>query len=148
MSETRIYQGREVDVVEVNGGWTTVLDENKPKKVRNSELSLPEGVAVETGPDDRLVKADLNKYEVSAEVRTACGRRAVDSGDEIAAELRGMAIEDVYHEAADRLGTTVADLQEKYGHLNIGMQRMNLGNRIRGAIRRRNQKAADASPAE
>jgi hypothetical protein len=40
----------------------------------------------------------------------------------------------VYAVASKMAEIPVKELQEKYGHLNVGMQRMNLGNRIRGAV--------------
>jgi colicin import membrane protein len=74
---------------------------------------------------------------VSQDIRTASGRRAVDSDDAVARELRGMELADVYERAAQELDVSVASLHKLYDHLNAGMQRMNLGNRIRGAIKAR-----------
>lgn len=39
--------------------------------------------------------------------------------------------EDMYKRAATLLGTTVEELKKKYGHLNPGLQQMNLRNRLR-----------------
>jgi len=85
--------------------------------------------------DSRLIKADLSRYHVIADVRTASGRKAIDSGDAIAQQLRGKDLTEVYAHAAKATGRPVAELQAKYKHLNPGMQRMNLGNVIRGATR-------------
>jgi hypothetical protein len=60
---------------------------------------------------------------------------SLDCGDKVAADLRGEALEDVYERAAKTLGETVRALKLKYGKLNPGMQRMNLGNRIRKVLR-------------
>lgn len=75
---------------------------------------------------------NLDRYFVS-DVKTPTGRRTIDCADDVAEKLRGQVIDEVYTEAAEALETTVEELKAKYGHLNIGMQRMNLGNRIRGA---------------
>lgn len=41
--------------------------------------------------------------------------------------------EDLYKRAAELLKTSVPELKVKYGHLNPGLQAMNLRNRLRGA---------------
>jgi hypothetical protein len=84
-------------------------------------------------PAEGLVAADLSTYKVSEKVRTESGRKAIDSDDATAKELRGKTLDEVYAIAGKELGQTQKELKEKYQHLNIGMQRMNLGNRIRGA---------------
>lgn len=166
MSKTneKLYQGRVVDVVETNGGWTTILDGMKQSKVRNGELSaVPKDTAPKTGPaltrsdrqaaraaakkdekpakdasgdaDTRLIKADLTKYVRTAGIKTPSGRASIDSNDSVAVKLRGMDLGEVYNLAASLIPpNTVASLRDQYGHLNPGMQRMNLGNRIRGAL--------------
>ena len=67
--------------------------------------------------------------------KTAGGHVSVDSGDATADALRGMPIDQVYTRASLVLGVPVADLVAKYEHLNPGMQRMNLGNRVRAAMK-------------
>ena len=42
-------------------------------------------------------------------------------------------VEEVYKLAAKKLGEDEHGLRERYKNLNLGMQRMNLGNRIRAA---------------
>lgn len=66
--------------------------------------------------------------------------RSMDKGDSVAQSLRGLSIEDVYKQAAKITHIGVADLTSRFGHLNPGMQRMNLGNMIRKAMK----EAADA----
>lgn len=86
---------------------------------------------------------DLSRYYVS-DIKTPTGHRTIDCADEVAARLRGLPIEQVYAEAAEALETSVEALQKTYGHLNVGMQRMNLGNRIRGAAAAKEQAAKKA----
>lgn len=82
---------------------------------------------------------DLSDYEA---VKSAGGNSSLDNGDKLAKELRGLALEDVYKRAAKVLGKDEADaLYKRYNKregkepLNPGMQRMNLGNRMRAALR-------------
>lgn len=57
---------------------------------------------------------------------------AVNSrNDEVAKDLAGMTLDEMYEYAAKGLGCTSEVLKAKYGHLNPGLQRMNLGNRLR-----------------
>ena len=86
---------------------------------------------------------DLSRYYVS-DIKTPTGRRTIDCADDVASRLRGLPIEQVYAEAAAALETTVEALQATYSHLNVGMQRMNLGNRIRGAAAAKEQAAKKA----
>lgn len=93
-------------------------------------------------------KFDLSRYYVS-DTKTPTGRRTIDCADDVAAQLRGLPIDEVYEHAAEATGIDVALLKVTYGHLNVGMQRMSLGNRIRGnrirgAAKAREQEAAKA----
>ena len=72
--------------------------------------------------------------EAYAKGRSASGATTFHSGDAVASGLEGATLDEVYRVASKALGETQKALHEKYDHLNPGMQRMNLGNRIRGAI--------------
>jgi len=73
--------------------------------------------------------------------KTAGGNISYDCGDPIAVKLRDMSLDEVYRECArvlknsgrekGTIGEIEKGLRERYGHLNAGMQRMNLGNKIR-----------------
>ena len=86
-------------------------------------------------------KFNLSHYYIS-DTKTPTGRRTIDCADDVAAKLRGLPIDEVYELAAQELGMDVVVLKANYGHLNVGMQRMNLGNRIRGAAKAREEAAA------
>jgi hypothetical protein len=75
---------------------------------------------------------DPNNY---TKTTSANGNTSLDCGDELAAKLRGASLDDVYKLAAKGLGVTVKELHTKYDHLNFGMQRMCLGNRLRSAAK-------------
>jgi hypothetical protein len=51
-------------------------------------------------------------------------------------QLKTMDIDDAYEYVAGMLGVRVRELKSKYSKLNVGMQRMNLGNRLRGHLSR------------
>lgn len=71
---------------------------------------------------------------------TAGGHQMIDNGDKTAVALRGMDLDKLYVYAAkvlkeDKDGNrlTADSLKKQYKHLNAGMVRMNLGNRLRAA---------------
>jgi hypothetical protein len=65
--------------------------------------------------------------------KTAAGSTSLNCGDQVAETLAGKELDAIYDIAAKKTGVSVKDLKAKYGKLNAGMQRMSLGNRIRGA---------------
>lgn len=83
---------------------------------------------------------DLSSYQA---VKSAGGNSSLDNGDKLAKELRGLDLDGVYKKAAQVLGKDEAEaLFKRYNKrpdgkkpLNPGMQRMNLGNRMRAALR-------------
>ena len=76
---------------------------------------------------------------------TATGKATLNNGDEFA-----LLWEAILPSEACKLADQVAPQPDKqthaakYAHLNVGMQRMNAGNRIRGAIKRGEVKPAKA----
>ena len=84
---------------------------------------------MEASPFARLTKATCDVY-------LRGDKKSYDNGDEIAQFLRTRALIDVYVSAACLLREDVVLLHRRYAHLNPGQQRMNLGNRIRGAARK------------
>lgn len=92
-------------------------------------------------------EVDLSHYVVH-EVKTPTGRHAIDINDEVANKLRGLTLDGVYEAAAKALETSIEDLKKQYAHLNPGMQRMNLGNKIRGAGKAKEAKEAKAKAAK
>lgn len=99
----------------------------KSKTARKGKKTAPIGLK---RVGDKNHKVDLSHY---AKVKSASGNASLDNGDQIAKDLRGMELGDVYSRASKVLKEPVKALRERYKHLNPGMQRMNLGNRIRGA---------------
>lgn len=77
------------------------------------------------------LSVDLDKY---SKVKGSDGKATLDIGDDTAKVFRDMDINEQYSYASKVLGVTAKELRAKYQHLNPGMQRMNLGNRVRAAL--------------
>jgi hypothetical protein len=82
---------------------------------------------------------DLSDYVA---VKSAGGNSSLDCGDDLAEKLRGMELDEVYALASKKLEMPEKVLRQRYAKLNVGMQRMNLGNRMRAG-----SKAKAAKPA-
>lgn len=103
------------------------------------------------------MSSNMSKYRkgYKADV-TVTGNRTMHNGDEVAMELNTTHLDDIYTMVAEEIDavgaefvlskrvlkgykaametpelTTLLWLQERYGHLNLGSQRMNLGNILR-----------------
>jgi hypothetical protein len=77
------------------------------------------------------IKPDLEKYVNGV---SGSGKKTKNCGDEIAAALDGFTVEEIRAVASKMTDVSQKDLEAKYSHLNVGMQIMNLRNRIRGAV--------------
>lgn len=78
-------------------------------------------------------KYERTKCEVSEDGSTFV-RTCIDNGDQISITMRPMNIEQVYLFASAMTEIDISTLKAKYSHLNIGMQRMNLGNAVRRCL--------------
>lgn len=83
----------------------------------------------------KLGDSEFRNFDKYERHETASGNTSFDNGDAVSSKLRGLDIGGVYDAAAAKLGVSVRSLKDKYSHLNLGMQRMNLANRIRGAAK-------------
>lgn len=141
-----LYHDRRVDVMEtVREGQTHafIKDGNRKFRVKTELLlPIPEGTHFTTRNQigsTTVIPKEIRANYTQHKVKTGSGKSyAIDNNDDLATELRGMELEEVYKLTVKRLAeegekVTVAELKEKYDKLNPGMQRMNLGNRIRGA---------------
>lgn len=77
-------------------------------------------------------KVKINRERYTA-TKTATGAKSLNNGDEVASTLVGLNIEELFTIGDSLLGEN--DFREKYAKLNMGMQRMNMGNRIRAKVR-------------
>ncbi len=81
-----------------------------------------------------VIRPNLEEYVTA---RAASGAKSQHNGDPVASALEGATLEEVTGLAVEIVGD--ADLATKYNHLNLGQQRMNLGNRIRGVVNKMNK---------
>ena len=153
--------GQQVEIIAKNGGWTTVraIGNAKHIKLRNGELS---GHTVVDAPITRayIAKADqsdkaprsklpieerkngvvysgyLPQYVAYSTVtKSGDVKRSIDKGDAVALALRPMTLDQVIAHVAKACDVSQVSLRERFGHLNVGMQRMNLGNMLRKALK-------------
>ena len=82
------------------------------------------------------ITVDREKYTKG---RSAAGSSTLHNGDAVAVCLNGMTLEEVTA-LAGRLKIEIPD----YSHLNVGMQRMNIGNKIRKAVNEANKAEEDS----
>ena len=139
--------GVQMQIVSVSGGWTTVravgVEGGQTFKVRNGALS---DLTTITAPTTlRLIEERKNgvvfagylpQYEAYKAVRAdGTTKRSIDKGDNTAVLLRNLDLSTVYATVSNATGSSIVDLRERFQHLNPGMQRMNLGNRLRRTLR-------------
>lgn len=117
-------------------GWLSLqLSDGSVVKARKRDVKVIEGSLSNRRVGDR--RYDCTRYvrKVGGKtLKSASGHSTMDNGDDVAKQLRGTELDEVYAKAAKLLGETQTALKAKYGHLNSGMQRMNLGNRMRAAV--------------
>lgn len=106
----------------------------KAKEDREKAAAKRRAEREKAGLTGKTVPADLSRYSVNKEVKTAGGNASVDCNDSVAQKFRGMSLDEVLKESAKILKEPEADLRKRYAHLNPGMIRMNCGNRVRAAL--------------
>jgi hypothetical protein len=77
------------------------------------------------------IKPNLENYVDGV---SGSGKKTKRADHPVSAALDGFTLEETFAVAQAMCDISVKELTAKYGHLNVGMQRMNLGNRIRGAV--------------
>lgn len=105
------------------------------RKGRASNKSTRTAATFSADPSVRIKRVGGKEYNLSNYVATksAEGNSTLNCGDATAKVLAGKDLDDVYKLAARATGIPEKDLRSRYKHLNVGMQRMNLGNRMRAA---------------
>lgn len=107
----------------------------KKEKAAKAPRARKAAVVESTGRSTDALRQKAPTYVHDKEKRTAGGHVSVHNGDEIAQKLIGKDLDQVYTMAARTLKEDEAELRKKYKHLNIGMARMCLGNRMRAAAK-------------
>ena len=149
-----IYRdSQEVTIIETKDrGWTYVqFADGMERNVRSNELVLIEEAKKEYTLAEAIAAQD--QFEMTPGLRT-CGNTQYDpnryvktksingnytlnNGDLIAREWAALTLEEIYDASSIALGENVEILKAKYNHLNPGMQRMCLGNRVRAASKKK-----------
>lgn len=96
--------------------------------------TLDQEVTDPDAPKKVSVPIDPKAY---TKVTSPSGGKSLCNGDDVAMLLAGIPAASLY-DAADKIAPD-NDFRNKYAHLNTGMQRMNLGNRFRGFISKRDK---------
>lgn len=112
------------------------IDSKKDKAPTKKSTAKSESTA-ESGVSIRVEK---DKYNPA---RTASGTKSLNNGDPVAVALEGLTLAEVQSLANSFIGEN--DFGTRYAKLNPGMQRMNIGNRMRGAINKATTKAEDGT---
>ena len=141
--------GKIFPMLSKKSGWVKfTLDSGEEAKLRSGSVEVIEAESLEVaraqpegGAFARLKAARVNYVRAKEGGDGEPKRLRVDCGDEVAEELRPLTLEKVYATVAKGTGATAKSLHEKYNHLNLGQQRMNLGNMLRRA--RREAEAAE-----
>lgn len=123
------------------GWYTSSTEDGVEQKDRLSAIEpllLPEDYEPEAEADDEGDASPMAKQLAKYRKRytmsiTPSGRKSLSKGDEVARALEALELEALYDVCATLFSL---DLRDKYAHLNLGSQRMNLGNRIRAAYRK------------
>lgn len=149
-----IYRdSQEVTIIESKErGWTYVqFADGMERNVRSNELVLIEETKKEYSLAEAIAAQD--QFEMTPGLRT-CGNTQYDpnryfktksingnytlnNGDLLAREWTALTLEEIYDASSIALGESVLILKAKYDHLNPGMQRMCLGNRVRAASKKK-----------
>lgn len=137
------YKEFVVEIVETNGGWSTIqFADGMQRKVRNGEwvemidekveYTLAEALAeeAEMGKIRRCVNTTYNPSHY-VKAKSKSGHATLHNGDRVALDLGKMTLDEIYTHVAMMTGHDETALRKIYAHLNPGMQRMNLGNRLR-----------------
>lgn len=140
--------GRPVEIINVTRGWVKIRQSDKKElSVRSTEVAEIREVEEKPAKEKKVI--DINTrlngvvdtlylpMYVATPVTTKSGKlkRALDCGDTVAVKMRDMDLDEVYSQAADICKTAEKGLRDRFEHLNVGMQRMNLGNMIRKVLR-------------
>jgi hypothetical protein len=79
-----------------------------------------------------VIPAEIRQRYKKSNTKTASGARSVSNGDDVAKALNGLTVETLLTLAKK----ACPERWEKWAKLNPGMQRMNLGNVLRGQIKK------------
>jgi len=148
MSNLINFNGKKAELVATTRGWSTIRIDGVEQKVRGSKLvAWVEPVATAAKP--KRESGAVSKSVIRLEYKRALRKKhdgvvTNDVGDAVAIKLRKANgnLDALYAMVAEETGLTKSDLRSRYSHMNPGMQRMNLGNVLRGAAKKARAKSA------
>lgn len=113
---------------------------------------LAENPIVNDAPPKLEVVKDGDKAKLSLKIKndnyvagvSATGAKTYNNGDDVALMLTGVDVPTLLKVTEEITGEEIGD---KYGHLNVGMQRMNLGNKIRAFLKKNPEKVGSLKTA-
>lgn len=109
-------------ITEIARGWLTIeLDNGKTCKKRAKDVK-PAPSIMKGSVIDKETKKSYKQYTQPG------GKKSVDNGDPFALAFRALDLDEMY-----KLAEIATGVPQDYTRLNPGMQRMNLGNKVRGA---------------
>lgn len=119
------------EVIDAASGWVTVASDDGEGKYRAKDIE-----PMEQDGEYSMAK-HIRKYrERYVRVKSYTGGSSMNNGDPVAKLFEGRSPLECMQLAEQVLELADGELVAKYEHLNPGQQRMNAGNRIRGAIKR------------
>ena len=121
---------REVTIPAVDCRYATRQEVETAAAEWREQNPLP-GLPLDPPTYERPVSRGTLIATVSRETAPKPAKSPVATGDDLAMVLAGRGLDVIYSAAAVVLSTDEFELRQRYGHLNPGQQRMNLGNRIR-----------------
>ena len=116
------------------------LSQSSP--LEDTKMSKQEGTQGTQATEEKaeakiVIRPDVSNYTSS---RSASGAKSQHSGDAVAIAIAGFSVDQVFAVLVALSGKdsdiTAESLAAKYGHLNVGQQRMTAGNRIRGLVKK------------
>lgn len=116
-----------------NADGTGPVAKMKAEKMKAAKVTAPrEKLPLEQRRNGVVDSLYLQFYQNYAKTVNGKTVRSMDKGDFVAVELRKCeTLEQVYAFVSTQMGLSRADLVSRFAHLNVGMQRMNLGNMLR-----------------
>lgn len=119
---------------------TAALVAKIEKAEKSAQAKAPRSVRpvlpVEERKNGVVYAGYLAQYEAyRTTTRAGLTKRSIDKGDAVALALRPLELDQVIAHVSKATGVSQVSLRERFGHLNVGMQRMNLGNMLRRALK-------------
>lgn len=149
------------DIEDAEAELSMARDEDLPKVMDDATLDRlvsEAGVARKAIRPGQAVDLEADADDAEKESRSIVDRGAVSHyvksksakgnvtlhvGDATALALEGKTLDECYAIGAATLGEDEAEMRTRWQHLNVGQQRMLIGNRMRALAKRREKEAAE-----